>query len=752
MQCLAKKKDWSEANLYLDQVSGLLEPIAVEVIRGYLAHYQESRQEAERHASEAHALLSSDAIPEAKDFLARLLMVIGKPADALPLWQDLFELDAPGFDPGNLLDCAARLHRDDVVLQACDRLHARGVNDWHLLEFEIQYLQKYNMDAAIERLQAFVNNHPDHRVAQLRLSLIGLLLGKPELVRAHADDLPPVDELPLEYALSAVQVMKFAGDPTAAVDYAYRFLRKHFGEIQAHQALLMSMMPGLSSPNIPPTLEVVGPDAAVCYREIPVGDPRWVVLEDTDSPSRDFEEIVVSCPLAENLIGKRTGDTVVIARGRLQDREATIIQILPKYVRRYQDSMAEMQVRFGAASSVESVRVGGPDDAGGPKGLDILVVSLRQRADAVMGIRERYMSAPLSLHLYGARFGGNAYMAIMDLAQAQNQQVKCSLGTPEERNEAVRSLQTAKALVVDITALAALRMLGLTKVLSSAKYKFITSQRTRITLREMLYKASMFSGAGATLSYEGGRPLVYEETAEEGERRGREDEEFMRFVEGATELRSGVALAALEPSKREVLEKVFGQYGSESMVLASDPDHVLWTDDLLQAQFSAQEFGVRRVWTQLVLGTFADVGLMSSDEYGEASARLIGMEFVATSFDASALLAGFKLAGWAPHRRPAAQFVRVFADPLADWQQLFGLFVSFIERLYREPILPASRFAITRSLLDALGGRPQAMVSLGSLRQLSPRVFGINALGQQQFAECFDLWLKYRDEPLILPA
>lgn len=99
----------------------------------------------------------------------------------------------------------------------------------------------------------------------------------------------------------------------------------------------------------------------------------------------------------------------------------------------------------------------------------------------------------------------------------------------------------------------------------------------------------------------------------------------------------------------------------------------------------------RRVWTQIVPGSVAETGLISSDECAEASARLIGMEFMATSFDASALLAGFRLAGWSPEAHPARQFVKIFADPMAGLQQLFGIFVSFIERQYREAISPASR-------------------------------------------------------------
>lgn len=298
------------------------------------------------------------------------------------------------------------------------------------------------------------------------------------------------------------------------------------------------------------------------------------------------------------------------------------------------------------------------------------------------------------------------------------------LGTPEERNEAIEAIQTAKAVIVDITALATLRLLGLTKILSSTKYRFVISQGTWITFYEMLSTAKVLSVPSGTLSYEGGRPVMYEETAAEKEVRNREDEEFIRFLEKTTEVKSGVALATLEPSNRETLETVFGQYGAEAILLASEPDHVLWSDDVFQAQVAAQCFGTHRVWTQLVLGTLADAGLISSDEYSEASARLIGMEYVATSFDASTLLAGLKVAGWCPQRRPAAQFVNIFSDRSANLQQLFGIFVSFVAMLYREAIASADRCAITRPFLDALGGTVQGMASLESLRRWSPRVFG----------------------------
>ena len=109
MQCLSKRRAWAEAAGYLAEVSLLLDSAVVEAIEGYLAFYQERREEADRHASEALKLTGAGASTDTKQFLARLLMLLGRRSEALPFGRNYLALDLPGFDPGNLLDCAARL-------------------------------------------------------------------------------------------------------------------------------------------------------------------------------------------------------------------------------------------------------------------------------------------------------------------------------------------------------------------------------------------------------------------------------------------------------------------------------------------------------------------------------------------------------------------------------------------------------------------------------------------------------------------
>ena len=216
-----------------------------------------------------------------------------------------------------------------------------------MASFEVQYLQKYSRERAVARLDNFLKDHPGHKLAILMRSVIGIQSQQPNLVSGKLDDLPTVEELQPDYILPVTHVLRFSGAGNTTVDYAYRFLRLHFDDIRAHQALMLSLMPGDTSITIPPTEESVAIGSAVCVHDDLNSTFRWFVLEETERPNADFEEISARSSLAQELIGKRVGDRVTLARGQMQTRTGTIRHRMPKYVRRFQDVMAEMQVRLG---------------------------------------------------------------------------------------------------------------------------------------------------------------------------------------------------------------------------------------------------------------------------------------------------------------------------------------------------------------------------------------------------------------------
>jgi hypothetical protein len=508
-------------------------------------------------------------------------------------------------------------------------------------------------------------------------------------------------------------------------------------------------MPGDPSIDISPALDVVQTGTAVFVRELN-GTLRWFVLENTDNPRAEFEELATDSELAGELLNKRVGDIVTLAKGHMHNRTATIRQIMPKYVRRFQDCMSEMQLRFGDASSVEAVHVGSSESEM-TSGLEKIIESLKKRQAAVSRVRATYDELPMSLHLFGEQFGENAYVALLSLAQEDGQAIKCSFGTPEERNQGLFALQTCTAVVVDLTAIATVRMIGAENLLKAKRFRFQMTEATWNELQETL-TGDLISGAtGGTISYRDGATTFTEETADQKAKRRLQDQEFLNWAKDAIQIVPLMELATLDPDKRESLEKLFGQYGAESMMLASNPDFVLWTDDLIQAQIAASEFGAKRAWTQLLLDQTAQVGQITDAEKNRAVAALIGMEYTVTTFDSSILLSAVEMSDATPWRWPLKQFIQVFQKAQSDLQGLLGIFVEFLTKLFREPYLPESRCKVVTVMLNALWRNVVLRLPLVRLRKASPQFFGLNPVGQTQFDQCFDQWYGTVSEKIVIP-
>ena len=516
----------------------------VTALQAHIAAAEGNKVEAEALAIQAKGELTENSGTEMKEFLARLFMRIEMFAEALPLFKQLFDANIGSFDSGQLLDCAARLHRDDIVIETCAELERRGQYPWEVASFEVQYLQKYSRERAVARLDNFLKDHPGHKLAILMRSVIGIQSQQPNLVSGKLDDLPTVEELQPDYILLVTHVLRFSGAGNTTVDYAYRFLRLHFDNIRAHQALMLSLMPGDTSITIPPTEESVAIGSAVCVHDDLNSTFRWFVLEETERPNADFEEISARSSLAQELIGKRVGDRVTLARGQMQTRTGTIRQIMPKYVRRFQDVMAEMQVRFGDRSSVEAVHVGSTKEEAA-KGLEKVLESVKRREGAIREVRRIYDELPVSLHLFGDRFGKNAYIALASLAQEEGQFVKCTLGTSEERRQG--ELPFRPPLSWSLTSLPSNGSTHWNRKpnFGGQAISFPDGEGTFNELQETLV-GDLFSGStSATIQHRDGVATFTEETVEQKSERRCKDQEFLDRLRAAVEIVSVVELRRL---------------------------------------------------------------------------------------------------------------------------------------------------------------------------------------------------------------
>jgi tetratricopeptide (TPR) repeat protein len=743
-----KVQRWERVRDYLVAIEPHVAPESVETLRAFASHSEGDKQDAEAAASKSLGLLSSSSTFELKIFLGRLLMTMGRLTDALPLLQEAFDANVPSFDYTLLLDCAARLNREGVIIDAFRKLRARGIEDWQTVEFGIQFLQKYQPREAAIVLKEFLEKNPGHKLATLSLSILGLITNQPELVSGNIDDLPPVEELPLEYVVQAVQVLRSADNADPAVAYAYEYLRHHFKEARAHRAFILTMSPFDPSPNIRVSFDAVEIETAVRFEELPTGDPEWVVIVENPSPSDELKQMASDSRLAKELLGKKVDETFQLAPGFVE-RRGTIRQIIHKYVYQYNDCGERWQRRFPDEPMIESVRLGANQEEV-QESIKKIFEAFQKRADTEVEMRRMYNSVPTPLHIFGTWHGKNAYVGLILLAAEEGQNVPVNYGTAEERSEALAALQATASLIVDLSVLATLRLLKLENVLKTKRFRFAITDNTLRTLRETLARADNENSPAIGVQFVDGKVVGREETVEAKRERNQSDRDFLALIEEHCEIVPAEELAFIEASQRERLEKGFGLYGVEAMLLGSKTDTLLWTDDFVQAQIAAIEFGTKRVWTQLVITLLAESGLLSPKERDVAAAKLVYMSYSYTSYDVASIIEAVELSDGKPWDGPLKSFVQQFGAVDANLAVQFPILVGFIQRLYREGILPETRCAVITAFLNALWTNVAARRTILHLRATTARIFDLNYVGMKQFEDCFDSWYGKLNWPLIL--
>jgi len=710
-------------------------------IQAYSALKQSQETLCSQKLDEALASRRPEDTSTTIDFLARTLLEAGRLNDALPLLQELFRAQTPNFDVGLLFTCAGRLKKDEVILETCQELYDRGVRDWEFQEFESQYLEEYDPMKAIGRLEEFIRNHPEHRTAKLRLAIVAMRYGKENLVQLTEEVMPLPEDLSMRYVVAAIQALQWQKRETFAVEYAYRVLRAHTEEIEAHKAYLASLNPGVR-PEIPATMEEVAIGSAVQYTEDGSNESEWVVIEDTDKPSAAFEEIRPSDDLAQKLLGKRAGETFVLAKSPVKDRVATINQVLSKYTRRLQAVGEKMEIKFGDQTVIRTMRMPKPESLTAAD-LQPILDSVKKHSEAVAQLREIYKTAPVTIHMYGDQLGHSAYEGLFDLAVSETGFVRCAHPQMDLFVDAVNNLATKSTVVLDLVALGTLRLLGVTRqVLTSGGARFVHTPAT-FTALQRLRAQSRFATAHGTMTYEEGQHYFTQTTQEQSDKEKASFEEWMQTVEKNTTVLPVPEFAAFDPARRETLEQLLGRDGLESAVLALTPGNILWTDDVAVAEVAKSELGTERVWTQVVIESLAGRGLIDRSLADECHAKLLGFGYQSTHFTGATIVAALRVSTGSIGGFPTKQAIVAFRDGIGNNRVVaFRQLAEVVLRLSIEPMLPETKCLALESLLDAFPKDAVTRRQLLAFRDQCAILMVLNPLEQRRFLACFDRWMQ----------
>ena len=183
------------------------------------------------------------------------------------------------------------------------------------------------------------------------------------------------------------------------------------------------------------------------------------------------------------------------------------------------------------------------------------------------------------------------------------------------------------------------------------------------------------------------------------------------------------------------------------MLLASESDAVLWTDDLILAIVGRTDFRGQRVWTQVVLFVLQQEGTISQREYDRGLPSWSVRTTTAVLWNADTLLAAAEIAEWRMDRWPAPQVMRSLRKGEANPLERIRIAAEAVRAVWRLDLGPLRKQSFLFAVLAGIG----SISLVRRLQQAIPTIFSVDVPSADEVVDCISVWLRYPPGGLLQP-
>jgi tetratricopeptide (TPR) repeat protein len=702
-ECLGFVVQWSiddskveEGISTLESLRERADPFEFACCMAWLQHVNGRDDAAVKHAKEAKQLLRADSPPNYVSLLARFFMDLGEDDQALPLLQQAADCTRLTVETRALLDCAQRMQQHDVIRDVCRLLRLNGADTKATRSMELQILFGYVPREAAELIRELIAKHSDDRDLYAWLCHIETRLNGrfKELEEAR---LPIADGLSVYEAERVLAPLLALERYSAVIRFAYEVLRHNQGDEIAHGRYIWLFMQFARLSDLELDVTVVRPDCAVTFTESG-GLKKTVVIENQQSEKRFDGDIDSNSELATALKGKCVGDTVTISPDALQPREITIDAITSKFVYRYQTVLADFQLNFPFANTIQMMHVLDGDELN----LSPIQKSLEQRREHCELVIALFRDEPLPISALASWLGIGFYDAHSVLSSMHDIGIRASFDPAAGKGFTPRPLPRGQHLLLDPSAVVTIEKLSLWGSLRA--YPLVV---TRSVLDNFAREVEDLEGSlsEGTLTLGASGQVAFQEISkDEHDDRISVARKLVEHIEQNCEIVDSMSVASVGNKLRETFDRAGAFPVLDSLAVAADESkYQLWSDEAFVQATSYMDFQLTATGIQHVLAQLRMDGAITHSELDECVAKLMGWNYMPIAWDADAAFAAARLSDWDPDRWPfnaiIAQFRKNHWTLRAKCSTALALFI----RVFRSNAGSIRETRLLLAVMNAIG-------------------------------------------------
>ena len=597
------------------------------------------------------------------------------------------------------------------------------------IEYDIyEAIGDLNQAVAIgmEYLKAF----PDDLNMQMDMAHLQYRLGNVEAFKQAFKQLLEgqfdLKNMSLESCLNLVYLHKIASESKSALDIMYETRRIHDANPDVHLkyfGLFHEVGEQLGEFLDSPQVQI---GTAVCL-DIS-GETKWHIIEKRDDANPMPNEIDVNDVLAQQLLGKTVNDEIVLRETPFGQDIGKITNIQSKYTHAFQEICREFPNRFPKAQGLWATKLDDSDEIDDSEKFQDLLSLTDKQHEASLEVEEIYKEIPMPIGAFAKLMRRNILDTWGFLMGNPDLGIRCCIANLEEKTQAFALLEASQPkLVVDIISLVTLHCLGAADTVVKTFGKLRVAQSTLDVLQQIIHEREIVSDRESMTLVKQGDEYVKHLTTPEEVRNGIEHlQGIIKWITENCEVQPVTAALQINQLRKRKLDSVFQSTFIDTILIASEPGHLLLSDDeqlrrYAKTNFSIDigtEFNIDGVWTQVVLEHCVNRNLLGRTEYNKMTIQLVCSNYYHTEFNAEVLMEAAKQSDWSPSE-PYNSLVQALGGQRVSLSSALNVATDFLFQLWNQSLLPGQFKSLTFCLLEGLtSGRSTGLV----LKRLANRV------------------------------
>lgn len=581
----------------------------------------------------------------------------------------------------------------------------------------------------------YLDKNQDDKEIRIRLGVTKLRLGKTkEEILETLKPIQNIESLSFSYASQLARLYKDIGEGMRSLELAYE-IRRSFHSIPEAHLYYMGIFIDREKENQPYfEKNVIGVDTVVTYKNS-TGAQDIFILEDRKNADMRLKEVNKENELFNNLSGKRVGDDIEISP--ISKEKITVTEIKSKYVYAFQEVMSRYNTMFPSGQGLVGFTFDNSTPEKESESVQKMLDQISSASKQIYAVEDYYNQGQLTIGSFAGVLHKNPIEVFSGLMASQTAKLRVALGIKEEVKESLEylGLFTIPKLIADITGLISMSGFGIGDMIVKKYEKIGVTQSTVDLITEIIgdNKGAPLKGY-VNISKEGDVFVKEEYSAERVASSIAHFEELKKWISENCEVIPvpPQTLGSLE--KRKDTERLLGKSFSDTLLISSQKEYVLYSDDERLRSYGKSEYNIRGVWTQLLLTGLLTEKLISDDDYNLAIIKMVNSNYHYTMVNNRVVYRAGKEAKWDIANPMFVKVLDLLSEETTDYLTGGAVAIEFLYLIWADASIPeVDKKKITSHTVSVLTRKKETKIDvLANLKRLITKFFAHKPLIKEQ--------------------